>query len=194
MNKNFIKVVAAVLSLSALLRADNALKLVGQSEISVNKIAEINTLSYRSCYSKPEPFDVPDYDTSFKTYMNYKAITNKNSKQYKLQKLAYTDEDGIRRVDGDICVAVGSAYADSIGDRLEITLESGNTFTAVVGDFKADCDTDPENMYYPVCEGMGDVVEFITDVSKLDRYVRLMGSIGALEKYSGCISSVVPIE
>lgn len=141
-----------------------------------------------------EALPLPDIDTSFKTYMDYRAITDTSSAQYELQQEAYTDSDGIRRVGDDVCIAVGSAYADNIGDRLEITLESGSTFTAVVGDFKADRDTDSMHMYYPVCEGMGDVTEFIADTSKLDRQVRVSGSIGSIEKYSGCISSIVPIE
>lgn len=141
-----------------------------------------------------EGLPLPDIDTSFKTYMDYRAITDTSSPQYELQQEAYTDSDGIRRVGDDVCIAVGSAYADNIGDRLEITLESGSTFTAVVGDFKADRDTDSKHMYYPVCEGMGDVTEFIADTSKLDRQVRISGSIGSVEKYSGCITSIVPIE
>ena len=129
-------------------------------------------------------------DTCFKTYMDYRKITDKSSDQYKLQQKAYTDSDGIRRVDGDVCIAVGTYYADKIGQRLEITLDSGNIFTAVVGDFKADCFTDEKHMYYPINDTLADVTEFIVDVKKLDEYVRLMGSIGEYEKYSGNIVSI----
>ena len=87
-------------------------------------------------YDKSLP--LPDVNTEFKTYMDYRTITDTSSPQYDLQQHAYTDSQGIRRVDGDVCVALGTAYADSCGERFEITLDSGNSFTAVVGDIKAD--------------------------------------------------------
>lgn len=199
MNKNFIKVVAAVLSLLALLRADNALKLVSQSEISVNNIAEINTLSYRSCYSKPELFDVPDYDTSFKTYMNYKAITNKNSKQYKLQKLAYTDDNGFRRIDDDYLVAMGTYYSDTCGERFKITFEDGHEITVMIGDIKNDLHTNSTNQYTAVYNSNGEfisanVLEFIVDTSLLSKKAKNLGSVNCYEELCGNISTIEKIK
>ena len=114
--------------------------------------------------------------------------------QYALQQEAYTDSLGIRRIDGDVCVALGTAYAEGCGERFEITLDSGNTFTAIVGDIKADCHTDPSNRYVELWEGHGDMVEFIVETEKLDDTVRIMGSVGEYEKYSGSVTSIVPIE
>lgn len=85
-----------------------------------------------------ESLPLPGVDTAFKTYMDYRAITDKESVQYDLQQLAYTDSQGIRRIDGDVCVALGTGYADKCGERFEITLDSGNSFTAIVGDIKSD--------------------------------------------------------
>ena len=133
-------------------------------------------------------------DTSFKSYMDYRAITNKRSVQYKLQQEAYTDSDGIRCVDDDVCIAVGTAYAQQCGVRLEISLDSGNTFTAVVGDIKANRDTDKTNRYFPLGKGRGDMIEFIVETDKLDKNVRRMGSIGTYEKYSGNVSSIRVID
>ena len=143
-------------------------------------------------YDKSLP--LPDVNTEFKTYMDYRTITDTSSAQYDLQQHAYTDSQGIRRVDGDVCVALGTAYADSCGERFEITLDSGNSFTAVVGDIKADCHTDPSNRYVELWEGHGDMVEFIVETEKLDDTVRIMGSVGEYEKYSGSVTSIVPIE
>lgn len=143
-------------------------------------------------YDKSLP--LPDVNTEFKTYMDYRTITDTSSAQYDLQQHAYTDSQGIRRIDGDVCVALGTAYADSCGERFEITLDSGNSFTAVVGDIKADCHTDPSNRYVELWEGHGDMVEFIVETEKLDDTVRIMGSVGEYEKYSGSVTSIVPIE
>ena len=50
-----------------------------------------------------ESLPIPDVNTDFKTYMDYRAITNTDSVQYALQQEAYTDSQGIRRIDGDVC-------------------------------------------------------------------------------------------
>lgn len=143
---------------------------------------------------RDETLPLPDVDTDFKTYMDYRAITNTNSVQYDLQQLAYTDSMGIRRIDSDVCIALGTGYADKCGERFEITLDSGNTFTAIVGDIKADIHTDPSNRYVELWEGHGDMIEFIVDTGELDKNIRIMGSIGEYEQYRGSVTSIVKID
>lgn len=155
-------------------------------------ILSIGAFTDVSAYEKTLP--LPDVDTDFKTYMDYRTITDKASLQYELQQQAYTDSLGIRRIGNDVCVALGTGYAEGCGERFEITLDSGNTFTAVVGDIKADCHTDSTNRYVELWEGSGDMVEFIVETEKLDKSVRLMGSIGEYEKYSGNVISIVSLE
>ncbi|MDE7294090.1 MAG: hypothetical protein K2N72_06670 [Oscillospiraceae bacterium] len=140
-----------------------------------------------------EALPLPDVDTDFKTYMDYRTITNKKSKQYDLQQQAYTDEQGIRRIDDDVCVALGTGYAKKCGERFEITLDSGNTFTAIVGDIKSDAHTDPSNRYVELWEGHGDMIEFIVDTRELDRNIKIMGSIGEYEEYSGSVTNIVKL-
>lgn len=137
---------------------------------------------------------LPDIDTDFKTYMDYRMITDTGSVQYDLQQEAYTDSQGIRRIGSDVCVALGTGYTEGCGERFEITLDSGNSFTAVVGDIKADSHTDPTNRYVELWEGHGDMIEFIVDANKLDREIRIMGSVGEYEKYSGNVTSIVKLE
>lgn len=76
--------------------------------------------------------------------MDYKCITDKSSAQY---KLIYSDEikvcnDGLLRDDkGYVGVALGSYYADKVGDRFIVTFEDGSKAKFIVLDMKADKDT-----------------------------------------------------
>lgn len=141
--------------------------------------------------SKPAvEYAVPYGDTSFKSYMDYRAITNHDSAQWALQKHCSTDGDGLRRYGDDYVVALGSYYTDHIGDRFKITLSSGEEFTAVVGDFKADRHTDPSNRYTAVGEDGKNVVEFIVDTHGLSTKVKRMGDISYIDGFSGNVTSI----
>ena len=106
-----------------------------------------------------------------KTHMSYTAITCRSSDQYKLQKKAYTDKkSGIRMVDGYYLIAVGSYYADHVGEKLIVTMESGKQIPCMVGEFKSNRHTDKTHryhvggydhgVYYPPD---GSVIEFVVD-------------------------------
>lgn len=43
-------------------------------------------------------------------------------------------------------------------------------------------------------EGHGDMVEFIVDTKELDKKIKIMGSIGEYEEYSGSVTSIVKID
>lgn len=134
-------------------------------------------------------YAVPLGDTSFKSYMSWKAITNTDSKQYKLQKSCWTDKKGLRRHNNDYVIALGSYYADYIGQRFTITLDTGKTFTAVVGDFKANKHTDESNKYTPMEDGGKNVIEFIVDTDELDKTARKMGDI-SYAGFKGNVESI----
>ncbi|MBQ4486435.1 MAG: hypothetical protein II936_05470 [Oscillospiraceae bacterium] len=140
-----------------------------------------------------EDMDVPTGDTAFKSYMSYRAITNKESRQYKLQRMCWTDADGLRRYKTYYVVALGSYYADHIGERFRITTEDGGVIECVVGDFKADQHTDRLNQYTPM-EGRKCVVEFVVDMTILDKTARRMGDISYIEGFSGNIEQIERIE
>jgi len=154
-------------------------------EIVAVAVAETKTPS-----KKVIEYAVPLGDTSFKSYMSWKAITNTDSKQYKLQKSCWTDKNGLRRYNNDYVIALGSYYADYIGQRFTITLDTGKTFTAVVGDFKANKHTDESNKYTPMEDGKKNVIEFIVDTDELDKTTRKMGDIS----YAGFKGNVESIE
>lgn len=94
----------------------------------------------------------------FKSYMSWKALSPK-SKQGQFSAKATPDpETAIMMYNGRYLVALGFAYADEVGQEIDIVMESGQVIPAVVGDFKATEHT---------CENQstqrwdGSVVEFI---------------------------------
>lgn len=138
-------------------------------------------------------YEVPKGDTAFKSYMSYKAITNTRSAQYKLQADCWTDDNGLRRYDDKYVVALGTYYADNIGDEFKITLDTGKTFRCVVGDFKADRHTDSKNQYTPM-EGRKCVVEFVVDTPELNKKVKKMGDISYISGFDGNVEKIERIE
>jgi hypothetical protein len=138
---------------------------------------------------EPE-FEIPSGDTAFKSYMSYRAITNTRSAQYKLQQQCWTDDEGLRRYQDDYVIALGTYYADHIGERFKITLDTGESFTAVVGDFKANRHTDSKNQYYDTGNGKKNVVEFVVDTRELNPKARRMGDISYISGFEGNIKSI----
>ena len=107
------------------------------------------------------------------SYMSYKAITCKSSKQYKLQQKAKTGKYGIRTVNSRYCIALGSYYTTTIGTYVDIVLKNGSVIHCILADCKADRDTDSLNQKTPD----GSLVEFIVDINKLPTMARRMGCI-----------------
>lgn len=146
----------------------------------------------------PEVLDIPDCDTSFKAYMDYNCITDNTTKQWELQQTAYTDEYGLRKISNDYCVAIGSYYSETVGERLKIKLDSGNEFTVIISDIKKDEHTDSSNRYSPVYDKDGDfysanVLEFIVDKSQLHSMVKTLGTVSYYEEFKGNITSIEKI-
>lgn len=118
--------------------------------------------------------EVPDVESDFKAFMDYRCITLKDSLQYKMQNdgQAVSNDEGFRMYNDEYMVAVGSYYAKECGVRLHIVLESGREFNAIVGDLKADVDTDEKNQHRN-----GNIVEFIVDTEKISDLCRKMGDM-----------------
>lgn len=135
-------------------------------------------------------YAVPEIDTSFKTYMDYKTITDKKSSQWELQQQAHTDENGLRAIGERYCVAVGTYYADECGKIFQITLEDGTEFEVIVSDIKNDKHTDKKNMYVPMKNGNGNLLEFIVDTDFLSDEIKKLGDVSNL----GLIGNVESIK
>lgn len=128
--------------------------------------------------SKPgNTVDIPRTATGFKSYMSYRKITNKKSRQYILQHTeAYTGTYGIRQVNGRYCVAVGTSVHADIGQYVDIVLDNGTIIPIIVGDIKDDRDTYSDNI---VTSANGCCTEFIIDEYELDSKAKRSGDISS---------------
>lgn len=135
-------------------------------------------------------YDVPAASTGFKSFMDYRAITSPSSDQYAMQQSAWTDELGFRRYGDYYMVAMGNYYADyHCGNTFRITLTNGNSFDVIIGDVKADCDTDALKQHMN-----GNVIEFIVDSDVIPDMVWTMGDMSyASDAFTGNIVSIVAI-
>ncbi len=119
--------------------------------------------------------------STFKSWMPYQAITYRNSKQWELQQIAYTEFTyGIRKIDDYFMVAVTSQYGN-VGDVLEIEFEEV-TIYAIVGDQKDSGHDD--------CQSLrdGSVVEFIVDNNMLHGDIRKSGNLNSI--FTGMITKI----
>lgn len=123
---------------------------------------------------------------TFKSYTDYRCLSC-SSPQWRLQEQAYTDENGLRKIGDAYLVAMGSYYGTTLGTEYIVTLSNGNSFTVMLCDGKADRHTDANNQ---VCLANGSVIEFYVEADKMPSIVRQMGSVGALEQFSGSIVSI----
>lgn len=147
-----------------------------------------------------ESLDVPDIPSSFKAFMDYRTITDENSRQYQyISQHAQVDEHGFLRAESETVVpedyyliALGSFYGTDIGAKYKITTDSGGVFYGVLADCKADKHTNSTNQYTVV--GTPNIVEFIVDTKMLNKAVKYHGSAGAHAPLSGNIVKIERIE
>ena len=139
---------------------------------------------------------VPNVNSSFKTWMDWRKVTNTRSAQYKfIRRWGWCDDQGFMRCDGErdlgipedyYLIALGSYYGTTIGTKYKITTDTGNVFFGVLADCKADIHTNSTNQY----AGHKDVVEFLVDTRALNRNVRRMGNANYYEPLKGKIAKI----
>lgn len=114
---------------------------------------------------------IPYPHSDFKTYMYASAVTDTTSAQYQLISNAYVGDYGIMMVDGCYLVAMGTAYANYIGQKYQVTFETGQVIDIMIGDVKQDIHTDQYNSAGII---NGDLLEFI--VAQPPQEVTIMGN------------------
>lgn len=132
---------------------------------------------------------VPTVDTSFKTYTAY-TMLNRRSQQWKLQQKAYTDENGLRKIENYYLAAMGSYYSKTLGDCFRIKTSTGAEYDIMLCDYKADKHTD--NLHqYTVRKNGGCVTEFYVDYPKLNSLIKRSGTVGKLSQFSGDVVEII---
>lgn len=116
-------------------------------------------------------------DNSFKSYMDWRMITDNSSKQWEMQQQAYTDENGLRKIGDYYCVALGSGISDTLGTKFIATLDSGEKIKIIMAEQKSDRHTDESNRYMPRDDGSINLIEFIVQTERLPEIVTIMGDI-----------------
>lgn len=138
--------------------------------------------------------ELPDISTESKLFTDYRFYNIPGTPHNRLQQKAWTDPEGLRRFNNDYIVAMGSYYSTSIGDRFQIELSSGQTFTVIFGDGKWDIDCDVKNMYTPIKnydgELVGNLLEFIVDRDILDPDVYSYGGLEKIDSLKGDITGI----
>ena len=130
-------------------------------------------------YVSYETYDAPE-NSGFKSFMDYRTITNTESQQYKLQQhYAYTGEYGIRMADSRYIVAIGTYFTSNIGQYFDIILENDTVIPCILGDQKADVDTDSNNI---ITKHNGCMSEFIVDSDMLNDDVKFYGDMSYCSK------------
>lgn len=166
------------------------------SVLSAAAMATTATVTAGAAYIDYVPMGVPSVDTSFKTYMDYRMVTNTASPQYKfIDRWSWSDYDGFMRCDGEsdfgvdqnyYLVALGSYYGTTVGTKYRFTTSDGNVFYGVLADFKSNYDTNSTHQY----SYNQDIIEFLVDTSQLIRNVKVWGSANVYPGLSGSITNV----
>ena len=129
------------------------------------------------------------WNSGWKSWMPYTAITARGTRQYTLQyNYAYTGNYGIRQINDRYCVALGSYFGVSIGQYFDLILENGDIIPCIMADAKANIHTDYLNA---TTMANGCMSEFIVDRGALDRNALSSGTIGSVtESWKSPISIV----
>lgn len=152
--------------------------------------AEVRTINYTE-------MSVPAINSSFKTYMDYRAVTNTASAQYKLiHTWGWVDSQGFMRVNGErdlgitddyYMIALGQYYGTEMGTKYRITTDTGRVFYGILADAKAYPEVNATNQY-----GLAnkDIVECLVYTPMLNKEIKRMGSANVYSPLNGSITKI----
>ncbi len=140
----------------------------------------IDETGIKAIYKIPEEFTDPD--TSFTLeYTGTKTYESTNRITYglagKINRAAEPDGDGFMILNGRFLVAIGTGYGIEVGDYFDIILKDKTRIPCIMGDTKADCDTDESNTFtvHTKC-----ATEFIVKISRMSAESRKYGDVSRI--------------
>ena len=165
-----------------------------------DEIEMLNDLIAKLTASPYNPKErIPPGNTDWYVLEPHTTITDTASIQHRLQQACatgiatgiriYEDEEGVIYY----TAAMGSAYGRDIGDAWRVTLDNGEEFNIMLGDFKDDGKTEffghpCHNEHEEPCTN---VIEFIVDWEKTPVDIREYGS---MSKRKWCDGNIVKME
>ena len=190
MRKGIVAVlIALTVSGASVITAFSPSATPAKAEPPIEETTSTITITYTS-------LGVPAIKSFFKTYMDYRTITNKSSPQYNfIQIFGWCDNNGFMRANGErdlgvaddyYMIALGSYYGTEIGTKYKISTDTGNVFYGILCDQKDDAHTNSTHQY----ASNNDVVEFIVDTRTLISTVKRMGSANVYMPLNGNIESI----
>lgn len=176
-------------------------KLIKPMVVTILLIFGMTTTANAALTAEYASLGVPaGVNTSFKTYMDWRCVTNTASPQYKLiQKWGYRDENGFMRAESEkdlgisddyYLIALGSYYGTTMGTKYRITTDTGNVFYGMLADAKANIHTNSTNQY----ARNKDVVEFLVDTRYLRSDVKRAGSANVYMPLNGSVAKIERID
>lgn len=121
---------------------------------------------------------------SFKSYESYRPL---RYSQGRLQRRAYTDKNGLRKVGNRYCIAMGSYYTTRIGCKIDLLMSDGDVVKCILADQKSDRHTDSLHQKH---RSDGSLVEFVVDKHKLTRKVKRYGDVSKLSQFKRSVHKV----
>lgn len=147
------------------------------------------------------PLGVPAVNTSWKTWMDQKYISDRSSAQYKLlRNWMWMDSNGFCRISGErdlgitddyYCVAMGSYYGITMGTKYRVTTDTGRVFYAIQSEAKGTSELNSTRQYGAANK---DIFEFLINYDTLMKSVKKAGNANVYSPLNGSIIKIERIE
>ena len=127
--------------------------------------------------------------SAVKRYEDFTAISDTSSKQYQLLRKGVRESNGLIKVDGYVCVALGSRYGD-VGDKFIFILRRADGTKHAVKVIKADEKQDRHTIG-GWTDKDGNILEMIVDTDQLPSSAKASGDCDQIQEVSGEIVRIV---
>lgn len=179
----------------------------------------ISTNQTSSSSPKGKKMDIPNGNTSYKSYTNYKAVANHTTRcsclwfKIAIRKICGTTYNtktdsttGVRYVtfEGDdtkyYCAAMGTYYGE-VGDTFQVTTDKGNSYNVIMCDAKGSDAQGKHNWgtWYHSSGGNKCLTEFYIESNYMPdsmkvysggKYIGTTGTYDSVKQFSGNITSI----